>query len=446
MDNVDEILSNQSGLIQPENPSCGHRGRERCINCLPLQPFDANYLAKQKIKHMSFHAYLRKLTQGIHRGKYAPLENVNCSIKPGCRNHKPWPEGICSQCQAGAITLNRQEYRHIDNIAFENSSLVNNFIEYWRTTGNQRMGLLFGQYVAHDKVPLGIKALVSAIYEPPQNNSPDHIEILNDPQYDVVKDLAAELGLVCVGWIFTDLVAKDTKSGSVERIRGPDTYFLSAQECIQAAYYQNENPNPCKLSPEGSYGSKFGTVCVTGDSNGEIHMEGYQVSNQCAALNKYNCMIPTKDAPELGYIRESSPSHYVPDVFYKTIDEYKNEKTQIARPLPIEYLLIDVPVSTPVTPTRTFNQLEDKNVFAIENRGIADFACLSSYLSQFQLDTQFKEAICDFHLLLFLRQQEILPMGEALRPLLNAIRSHDAVQIINWKESEQWRTIEQLIN
>lgn len=29
------------------------------------------------------------------------------------------------------------------------------------------------------------------------------------------------------------------------------------------------------------------------------------------------CLIPTYDAPELGYIKESSNEQYVPDVFYK---------------------------------------------------------------------------------------------------------------------------------
>lgn len=46
-------------------------------------------------------------------------------------------------------------------------------------------------------------------------------------------------------------------------------------------------------------------------------MEGYAVSGQCMALVRDNCLVPTKDAPELGYIRESSDKQYVPDVYYK---------------------------------------------------------------------------------------------------------------------------------
>jgi nuclear protein localization family protein 4 len=58
-------------------------------------------------------------------------------------------------------------------------------------------------------------------------------------------------------------------------------------------------------------------VLVVGDSTNQIHFEGYQVSNQCMALVQDECFVPTKDAPELGYVIESSNEQYVPDVFYK---------------------------------------------------------------------------------------------------------------------------------
>lgn len=60
------------------------------------------------------------------------------------------------------------------------------------------------------------------------------------------------------------------------------------------------------------------TIClIVGDSTNQVHMEGYQVSNQCMALVRDSCLVPTKDAPELGSIRESSDKQYVPDVYYK---------------------------------------------------------------------------------------------------------------------------------
>ena len=61
-----------------------------------------------------------------------------------------------------------QPYRHVDNIMFENGNMVNRFLEYWRMYGHQRIGFLYGRYDVYDGVPLGIRATVAAIYEPPQ--------------------------------------------------------------------------------------------------------------------------------------------------------------------------------------------------------------------------------------------------------------------------------------
>lgn len=51
---------------------------------------------------------------------------------------------------------------------FENPEIVERFLEYWRASGLQRMGYLYGKYEIHSDVPLGIRASVSVIYEPPQ--------------------------------------------------------------------------------------------------------------------------------------------------------------------------------------------------------------------------------------------------------------------------------------
>ena len=52
----------------------------------------------------------------------------------------------------------------------------------------------------------------------------------------------------------------------------------------------------------------------------------------------------------------------------------------------MEYLLVDIPTSSPLTPLYTFPARE--NYFAVENRLIdghlQDFAALSSYLSKFK--------------------------------------------------------------
>lgn len=450
-DKVDSYLFKQNGYIQRERDPklCQHGPKGKCVHCVSMEPYSEAYLQEQNIKHMSFHSYLRKLTGGIDKGKFAALDNISCKIRSGCKEHLPWPQGICTKCQPNALTLNRQPYRHVDNVVFENAFLAERFLNYWRCTGHQRIGVLYGFYEPHKDVPLGIKATVTAIYEPPQDGSQDFLRLLPDEKADIVERIAKELGLMKVGWIFTDLIAENLQKGTVKHIRNINSHFLSAQECIMAGHYQNQNPNPCKLSPDGYFGSKFVTVCFTGDSNNHAHMEGYQVSNQCMALVRDNCLLPTLDAPELAYVRESTNEQYVPDVFYKVKDSYGNEVIQVARPLPIEYLLVDVPVSTPNEPQFTFYADASIKPFPVENRllegHVQDFPHVSSYLRQFK-SGQFLEAMSDFHLLIYIATMDILPLMEDMGPLLEAIKNKDKEQAINWSKSQKWETLEHLLD
>ncbi|XP_043790240.1 nuclear protein localization protein 4 homolog [Apis laboriosa] len=451
IEDVDEQLWKLDGKIQRKRDEklCRHGANGCCVHCTPLEPFDEAYLKEQNIKHLSFHSYLRKLTAGVDRGKFIQLDDINCRIKTGCKDHPPWPRGICSKCQPSSITLNRQTYRHVDNVMFENSSLVERFLNYWRSTGHQRIGFLYGRYEIHTDVPLGIRAVVTAIYEPPQESTKNSIRLLPDEKETIVDELAHLLNLKKIGWIFTDLIADDIKIGTVKHVRNIESHFLSAQECIMAGYFQNKYPNPCRFSPNNYFGSKFVTVCVTGDEKNQIHMEGYQVSNQCMALVRDGCLVPTKDAPELGYVIESTDKQYVPDVFYKEKDSYGNEVSRLARPLPVEYLLVDVPASTPLTPQFTFYISNTITPFPIENRfidgQIQEFSSLCSYMQQFTKG-QFLEAVSDFHLLIFIATMDMFPMKDHMIPLLDAIRNKNREKAIEWTHLEQWATIEQLIS
>lgn len=264
-DPVDVELSKLDGRIErgKDEKLCRHASSNRCVHCASLEPYDESYLKEQKIKHLSFHSYLRKMRSGVDRGKFYAFDDINCKIKSGCRDHPPWPKGICSKCQPSAITLNRQIYRHVDNVMFENNEIVDEFLNYWRNTGQQRVGFLFGCYEITTDVPLGIRARVCAIYEPPQESTKSSIKLLEDPNDAEVLEMAEKLGLKKLGWIFTDLV--EISNGKVKQLRGIDTFFLTAKECILAGHFQNLHPSPCSQSSNNFFGSKFVTICVTGN-------------------------------------------------------------------------------------------------------------------------------------------------------------------------------------
>lgn len=72
----------------------------------------------------------------------------------------------------------------------------------------------------------------------------------------------------------------------------------------------------CSVNSEISTFVHSFCLCAGGPDN-QVHFEGYQVSNQCMALVRDECLLPCKDAPELGFAKESCPEQYVPDVFFK---------------------------------------------------------------------------------------------------------------------------------
>ncbi|KAF4525900.1 hypothetical protein B566_EDAN013150 [Ephemera danica] len=115
----------------------------------------------------------------------------------------------------------------------------------------------------------------------------------------------------------------------------------------------------------------------------------------------------------------------------------------MARPLPVEYLLVDVPASTPLTPQFTFEADSSPlnlRPFPVENRlvdgHIQDFSALCSYMQQFGLSG---EASHDD-----VQSENFLTAG-CMDPLLRAVRDRDSGLAWQWSRSEHWATVEQLM-
>jgi nuclear protein localization family protein 4 len=222
--------------------------------------------------------------------------------------------------------------------------LIDNFIHYWRATGCQRFGYLYGRYEPYTEVPLGIKAVVEAIYEPPQEDHMDGLALsLPWQEENAINEVGAACGLQPVGMIFTDLLDDGTGKGTVVTKRHVDSYFLSSLECSFAAEMQRLYPNRSRYSPTGKFGSKFVTCIISGDEQGGIGVSGYQVSNTMVAMQEAGIVEPSMK-PSVMLVKEGIPhQRYVPEVFYKYKNKYGVPVQEPAKPtFPVEYLLVNV--------------------------------------------------------------------------------------------------------
>ncbi|KAI9179103.1 nuclear protein localization protein 4 [Blastocladiella emersonii ATCC 22665] len=372
-DAIDVALAKESGLIKRgKDPRfCRHGEKGMCDYCSPLEPYDAKYMEENKIKHLSFHAYLRKLTAASTRQSGAamvhPLSETSCKVQVPCGNsHAPWPEGICSKCQPSAVSLKRQEFRMVDHVEFETPDLIDSLLAFWRTSGLQRFAYMYGRFEPYPKVPLGIKAVVAALYEPPQSNASDGLALDYVPgtpdgdnadarlALENADRAAAACGLVCLGMIVTDLIDDGTNSGKVQYKRHDKSFFLTSVEVQLAAHMQRQHPTRTPYSSSGTFGSRFVTCVVSGNAEGGIEIEAYQVSETATALVDAGIVEPST-VPSMMLVREPTSTLYVPDIMYQSRNEYGAVVSHRAAPaFPVDYLLVNVTHGFPASPAPTF--------------------------------------------------------------------------------------------
>nr|GAT43691.1 predicted protein [Mycena chlorophos] len=376
-DPIDVYWRARDGKIPRSRDSrfCTHAAKGMCDYCMPLEPYDAAYHKEHAIKHLSYHAYLKKLTPkstASATSNLPPLEPLSYKVKIPCPSgHPSWPAGICTACQPSAITLQSQPFRMVDHVEIASHEMVERFLRVWRETGAQRFGWLIGHYEPYDVVPMGIKAVVEAIYEPPQEGELDGLTLglpWEEEQRIRTLSASATTPLTVVGYVFTDLtVSKDDPSKTICK-RHPGSFYMSSLEVIFAATLQKTYPTPSRSSPTGQAGSRLVTLIITANENGDTDLAAYQASEQACAMVEAD-MIEASVDPGIVRVKEEDRSQdaarYVPDVFFSYKNDYGLEVKKTAKPaFPVEYLMVNVSHGFPTNPVPMFQSTR----YFIENR------------------------------------------------------------------------------
>eukprot|EP00828_Plagiopyla_frontata_P017530 TRINITY_DN2270_c0_g1_i4.p1 TRINITY_DN2270_c0_g1~~TRINITY_DN2270_c0_g1_i4.p1 ORF type:complete len:295 (+),score=38.36 TRINITY_DN2270_c0_g1_i4:87-971(+) len=278
-----------------------------------------------------------------------------------------------------AAILKRQQYRHVDYCQFMNIQEISNFVNYWIEGDKmtQRLGYMYGYYAEDPDYKQGVRAIIEAIYEPPQIGDISGVVPSFDQNERNVNRIAESLGLERIGWIFTD---------------SNSDVFLSSKQIGQAAIYQEtyKTMHPC-----GYNVSKFLTVTVKPRKNNqqEIAPEVYMVSDDCQALQR-DGIFAESNSRKFMQIREPDPNN-IRDVIPTVIRQGSDSSKQFES----DFFIVNIAHGQPKN--NKFSIIKHSD-FPIENRkNPQTINNLKEYYARHKKEQQW-EKYADFHLILYL--------------------------------------------
>jgi len=167
-----------------------------------------------------------------------------------------------------------------------------------------------------------VRAIVEAVYEPPQKGDISGAMELEDKDRHIVDKIADALGFVRLGWIFTSLKAD---------------VFLTSSDVLRIAKLQEQN---CILHSSGAKISKFVTVkAKVLSTKGETGLEALMVSDQCQALVRDGIFGGVKDDNTL-LIRKPKENEVIPSVIYGKSGEVQE--------VPVDYFIVNLSHGAPI--------------------------------------------------------------------------------------------------
>eukprot|EP01055_Gregarina_sp_Pseudo9_P000816 Gregarina_sp_Pseudo_9__815@NODE_1521_length_1527_cov_4_719086_g1409_i0_p1_GENE_NODE_1521_length_1527_cov_4_719086_g1409_i0NODE_1521_length_1527_cov_4_719086_g1409_i0_p1_ORF_typecomplete_len500_score122_26NPL4/PF05021_15/6_2e51zfNPL4/PF05020_15/4_1e14UN_NPL4/PF11543_8/1_7e07ubiquitin/PF00240_23/0_035Ubiquitin_2/PF14560_6/0_042_NODE_1521_length_1527_cov_4_719086_g1409_i0151514 len=237
------------------------------------------------------------------------------------------------------ISLKHQPYRHVDHLEVMNLSEISGFVSHWRSDLDmleQRAAYLIGYYrVDPHYEKNGIRAVVEAIYEPPQLSQSDCVRLLeDDPFLPTVEALAAALGLEIVGWTWTHLPRNKLITG---------TEVLEMGKLQLARLHKNVHYTGYPVSTFVSM-----TVSPKDELKGEPAPDAFMISDLGLAMIRDNLLSTSGEtADDVLILRPPSKDELMPTIL---------ETAQGTNKLDTDWLLVRVVDSAPIEPRSIFKR------------------------------------------------------------------------------------------